>query len=145
MKEKLLKLWNKIADAGSVSLGCSFAAVLFFGIVVGIVFLLKWLWSLTWVKNAASNVGGFIVEHGTFLEYFFVGAFLIYLSVCLVLGIITLIRDNRRSIVNGVKTAWNWFLKSIFILILIAFCLFCLHECFHNSSDIEPQLYEHRM
>jgi len=144
MKEKLLKLWTKIADAGGVALGCSFAVVLFFGIVVGIVFLFKWLWSLVWVKNAAGNVGNFLVENGTIFEYIFVGGFLLYLTILLVLGIIALIQE-KREIVKVAKTAWEWFLKGIFILILIALCLFCLHECFHNSPDIEPQLYEHRM
>lgn len=145
MKEKLLKLWDKIADAGGVALGCAFAAFIFFGIAAGVVFLLKWLWSLAWVKNTAGNVGSFIVENSTIFEYIFIGGFLLYLSICLVLGIVAFITDKKESIVKGAKIAWEWLLKIIFILFLIALCLFSLYQCFHNSPDIEPQLYEHRM
>lgn len=145
MKDYLSKLWNKVAETGSVALGCFFVAAIFIGLLTGIVFLIKWLWSLSFIKNAVYQTGGFISENGTILEYIFVGGFFIYLGVCIVLGIITFIKDHRKSIINGVKTAWDWFLKGICILLLIAFCLFCLHQCFHNSPDIEPQLYEHRM
>lgn len=145
MKDYLSKLWNKVAETGSVALGCFFVAAIFIGLLSGIVFLIKWLWSLSFIKNAVYQTGDFISDNGTILEYIFVGGFLIYLGVCIVLGIITFIKDNRKSIINGVKTTWDWFLKGICILLLIAFCLFCLHQCFHNSPDIEPQLYEHRM
>ncbi len=145
MKEKFLKLLDKVADAGGVALGCAFVAFAFFGIVVGVVFLLKWLWSLAWVKNTAGNVGNFLVDNGTIFEYIFVGGFLLYLGICLVLGIVAFITDKKILIVKDAKTAWEWFLKIIFILFLIALCLFSLHQCFHNSPDIEPQLYEYRM
>lgn len=144
-KKKILKLWSKIAETGGVALGCAFVAFVFFGFVAGVVFLLKWLWSLAWVKKAAGNVGNFLVENGTLFEYIFIGGFLLYLIICLVLGIVAFISDKKDSIVKGAKTAWEWFLKIIFILFLIALCLFSLHECFHNSPDIEPQLYEHKM
>ena len=144
-KKKILKLWSKIAETGGVALGCASVFFVFFGIVAGVVFLLKWLWSLAWVKNAAGNVGNFLVEKGSLFEYIFIGGFLLYLIICIVLGIVAFISDKKDSIVKGAKTAWEWFLKIIFILFLIALCLFSLHECFHNSPDIEPQLYEHRL
>lgn len=145
MKDNLAKLWNKVAEAGGVTLGCLFMAAIFIGLVSGIIFLFKWLWTLSFVKSAVYNTSDFISENSTILEYIFVGGFLLYLCICITLGIISFIKDNKNSIVNGVKTAWDWFLKGICILLLIAFCLFCLHQCFHNSPDIEPQLYEHRM
>ncbi len=145
MKDYLSKLWNKVADTGSVTMGCFFVAAIFIGLLSGIVFLIKWLWSLSAVKNVVYLTGDFISENSTILEYIFVGGFLIYLGIFIVLGIFTFIKDNKNSIKNGVKTAWDWFLKGICIILLIAFCLFCLHQCFHNSPDIEPQLYEHQM
>ena len=145
MKDYLSKLWNKVADTGSVTMGCFFVAAIFIGLLSGIVFLIKWLWSLSAVKNVVYLTGDFISENSTILEYIFVGGFLIYLGIFTVLGIFTFIKDNKNSIKNGVKTAWDWFLKGICIILLIAFCLFCLHQCFHNSPDIEPQLYEHQM
>lgn len=145
MKDILAKLWNKIAEAGGVALGCLFVAALFIGILTGVVFLFEWLWTLSFVKNAVYHTGDFIYENSTIFEYIFVGGFLIYLCICIVLGIIYFFQDNKNFIVNGIKTAWDWFLKGICILLLIAFCIFCLRQCFHNSPDIEPQLYEHRM
>ena len=145
MKEKLLNIWEKIADVNGVALGCAFAATLFFCLVAGIVLILKWIWSLTWIKNATNSAGDFITEYSNIFEYIFVGGFFLYLAGCLVVGIIALIQDNRKSIVKRAKAALEWLLKCIFILILIAFCLFFLHECSYNSHDVEPQLYEHRM
>ena len=145
MKDNLAKLWNKVAEAGGVAFGCLFIAAIFTGIVGGIIFLFKWLWSLSFVKNAVYQTSDFISENSTILEYIFVGGFLLYLCICIVVGIISFIHDNKYSIVNGIKTAWDWFLKCLCVLLLIAFCLFCLHQCFQNSPDIEPQLYVHRM
>lgn len=145
MKDYLSKLWNKVVETGSVALGCFFVAIIFIGLLCGIVFLIKWIWSLSFVKNAVYQTGNFFSENGTILEYIFVGGFFIYLGVCILLGIIAIIKDNKKSIIYGVKTAWDWFLKGLCILLLIVLFLFCSHQCFHNSPHIEPQLYEHRM
>ncbi len=103
MKEKLLNIWEKIADVNGVALGCAFVA--------GIVLILKWIWSLTWIKNATNSAGDFITEYSNIFEYIFVGGFFLYLAGCLVVGIIALIQDNRKSIVKRAKAALEWLLN----------------------------------
>ena len=88
MKDNLAKLWNKVAEAGGVTLGCLFMAAIFIGLVSGIIFLFKWLWTLSFVKSAVYNTSDFISENSTLLEYIFVGGFLLYLCICIVVAIV---------------------------------------------------------
>lgn len=136
---------NKITDGGSVAIGCFLMAVIFFGVIWGIVYLIEWAWSFEGVKHFSSNFADFISEYGDIFEYVFGGAFLLFLFGCLVFGAFTFLKDNKNSIVDGLKKAWQWFLKILIILIFAAICLFCLHECYRHSPDIVPERYEHRM
>lgn len=145
MKDKLQKLWDKITEGGSVAIGCILMAVIFFGIIWGLVYLIKWIWSFEGVKNLSSNFLDFITEHGDILEYVFVGAFFLFLFGCFIFSAFTFFKDNKKLIVARFKIGWQWFLKILMILALAAICLFCLHECYRNSPDIVPERYERRL
>ena len=145
MKSKLQHIWDNLITGGFVVAGCALMFAIVVGGIWGCIELVKWLWSFNWFKSSISSIGYFISDNSQILEYIFVGGFLLYLLGCIVFGIVTIIRDNKLNIINFSKAAWNLFLKILAILFILIICFFCLRECFHNSPDIEPQLYEHRM
>lgn len=145
MKNYLINIWGKIRESGVVALGCALMIICFLGILFGIVAFLEWLWTKEWIKSVGSSIRNFFYDYGYIIEYIFLGIFLAFLFVCVILGIIAFIKDKQKYIITGAKAIWEWCLKGIAILIMITFCLFCMYQCFHNSNDIEPQLYEHRI
>lgn len=145
MKSKLRNIWDSLTTGGFVAIGCTLMFVIVLGGLWGIIELFKWLLTLSWFKTSILSIGYFVSENAQILEYIFVGGFLLYLLGCIIFGIVAVIRDNKVKIVNFAMTGLSLLLKILAILFILAIFFFCLHECYHNSPDIEPQRYEHRM
>ena len=116
MKEKRIKPLKKIADAGGSTLGCLLMIALFIGVMFAISFLMKWIFSLSFIRGAGYHAEKLTARYGYILGYIV----LVYLAFCIAKGVMIFYHDKKKSADEVVKITWELFLKGIGILTIFS-------------------------